>query len=191
MHLKRTRAETPLPEDYTRVTNPERFLPLHDLAIETMSRLENEYDVINTSAFEIMPGIMQLFEYARPPITLTPASSKEAPISIAFTKFPGLIVRCGRFFHGPFPCCGCDGCASTLEREAESFVQTLASVVAGEFREEIDIPLVGTPHVRWSLGATDSPYGSSSSESALTRDGARMLSTGSRRVEWRPWSKRQ
>lgn len=190
MHFKRTRTETPSPDAYTRVSNAERFLPLHALAVDMMSRLGREYDVIETSAFELIPGIMRPFEYARPPMTLTPSSSKEAPISIAFTKFPGLIVRCGGLFHDSFPFCGCDGCAATFDREAERLLQILGFVVAGEFREEIDIPLIGTTHVRWSLGAINSPNGSLSSESALTRDRARTLGAGSRRIEWSPWSKR-
>lgn len=191
MHLKRTRTETPLPDAYTRVTNPERFLPLHDLAVDTMSRLGRDYDVIETSAFDLMPGIMGPFEYARPPMTLTPSSSKEAPVSIAFTTFPSLSVRCGRFFHDSFPFCGCDACAATVDREAERLLQILGFVVAGQFREEIDIPLIDTPRVRWSLGAIDSPNGSLRSESALRRDRARKLSTVSRRIQWSPWSKRQ
>lgn len=190
MHLRRTRTETPLPDAYTRVTNPERFLPLRALAVDMMSRLGREYHVTETSAFELIADIMRPFEYARPPMTLTPSSSKEAPISIAFTTFPGLIVRCGRFFHDSFPFCGCDGCAATFDREAERLLQVVGFVVAGEFREEIDIPLIGPPHVRWSLGAIDSPNGSLSSECALTRDGALTLSTESRRIEWSPWSKR-
>jgi hypothetical protein len=190
MHLKRRHTETPLPEEYTRVTNPERLLPLHDLAVESMLLLRDAYDVTASSTFELIPGVMRPFEYARPPISLTPRSPTEAPVSIAFTTFPGLTLRCGRFFHEPFPVCGCDACAASFEREAERLQGILHSVVTGDFREEIEIPLLGTAHVSWSVGTANGPHGSSSSRSALPRETARKLSAKSTRIDWSRWSKR-
>src|SRR4051794_291926 len=116
MHLKRRHAATQLPEEYTRVTNPERLRPLHDFAFQLFERLANEYDVAESNEFELV-GRMRPFEYSRPPITLTPNGRNEAPISVAFTTFPGLVLRCGKFFNKPFPICGCDGCAETADEE--------------------------------------------------------------------------
>ena len=186
MHLKRTRTQTPLPEEYTRVTNPERLLPLIDLAVDIMSDLRNAYEVSESSTFDHPPRLRSPFDYDRPPITLTPVSPNEAPIAIAFTTFPGLFVRCGSFFEESFPVCGCDGCAPTLETEAERLRETLGSVVAGHFMEEIEIPLMGSGRLSWSF----SLYGSSSGWMTLSRVDARKLSSGSRRIEWRPWTKR-
>jgi hypothetical protein len=187
MHLKRTRVEVPLPVEYTRVTNPERLLPLHDLAVDIMTRLRDEYEVIETQTFELTSR-MRAFAYARPPITLAPISQNEAPISVAFTQFPSLIVRSGKFFNASFPVCGCDACAPTFEGEAERLQATIRSVVAGHFREELDIPLVGRAHLSWSL--TEGPYASTSSRMMLPRDDARQLSSRSKRIEWHAWTKR-
>jgi len=190
MHSKRTRTDSPLPKEYTRVTNPERFLPLHDLAVDIMSGLREAYEVIESPTYESHSRLRPRVEYARPPITLTPVSSKEAPISIAFTTFPGVFVRCGKFVEEPFPICGCDACAPTFEREAERLQEIIRSVVAGHFIEEMDIPLVGRAHLIWSIEASDSAYGSSRRMMFLSRDDARRLSPESERIEWQPWTKR-
>ncbi len=189
MHLKRTRVEVPLPVEYTRVTNPERLRPLHDLAVEMMNRLRDEYEVIETPTFELI-GTMRSFDYARPPITLVPVFPNEAPISVAFTTFPGLIVRCGKFFNGSFPVCGCDGCAPTFAREAERFQEIVGFVVAGQFQEEIRIPLFASAHLSWAMGGADNPNGSSSGEVKLPREDALRLSARSIRMQWSAWSKR-
>lgn len=190
MHLRRKRVVTQLPEDYTRVTNPERLRPLHDFSLQLIARLSAEYVVAETEAFEIIPGIMRPFPSARPPITLTPNSSNEAPISIAFTSFPGLIVRCGKFFNAPFPVCGCDHCAATAESESERLRGIIESVVMGNFLEEVELPLFGEARGRWRLGRMDGPYGMSGGGSPLSRARARELRrAGLKRVEWKPWSK--
>ena len=36
----------PLDDAYTRFTEPERFLPLHDWALEAVARLQREYEVV-------------------------------------------------------------------------------------------------------------------------------------------------
>jgi hypothetical protein len=48
--------ETPL-EVYSRVTNPGRFRPLHQLALDLLERLGAEYDVSRTSVFELLPDM--------------------------------------------------------------------------------------------------------------------------------------
>ena len=40
------RGEGPPDEAYSRVTEPERFKPLHDWALEAVERLQTEYEVI-------------------------------------------------------------------------------------------------------------------------------------------------
>src|SRR5690349_16670686 len=114
MHLRRRYRIEPLPEEYSRVTNPERLLPLHDLALAIVARLQSAFDVDTREAFDLLPGLMHPFAHARPPVTLTPAAQDAAPIQIAFTAFPSVIVRCGHWLGAPFPVCGCDACAPTL-----------------------------------------------------------------------------
>jgi hypothetical protein len=178
------------PEAYSRVTNPERFLPLHTLALALLDRLTLEYDVIRTDAFTLMPN-MTPFEQPHPPVTLTPIASEAAPIAIAFTTFPSLVVRYGKWLAMGFPVCGCDACAATAEREGERLQQLVGDVVAGRFREELRVPLFGRPELHWSFGDIARAGHLSEGGQNISRDEARMLHTGGpRRMLWRPWPRR-
>lgn len=191
MHIKRKRTADPLPEVYTRVTNPERFRRLHDFALERLAQLRNDYDAIESNTFEMVPGVMRRVEYARPPVTLTPVITSAASISVAFTSFPSLIVRCGRFFNAPFPVCACDGCDASADDEAKRFQEIVANVVSGHFREDVELPFFGSAQVRWRLGSIHSPYGLSEGGMSIPRASARSLrSEGLTRVEWIAWPRR-
>jgi hypothetical protein len=95
----------PPPEAYGRVTNPERFRPLHRYAVALLDRLRTDYAVDVTAAF-VFPYGMQPFTPARPPVTLTPKDPGAAPVAVAFTTFPSVVVRCGRWLVESFPACG-------------------------------------------------------------------------------------
>src|SRR2546423_13727095 len=104
------------PDAYSRVTNPERFLSLHTFALALLDRLALEYDVVRTDAFTLMPN-MTPFEQARTPVTLTPIAPEPAPVAIAFTTFPSLVVRYGKWSAMGFPTCACEACAATAPGE--------------------------------------------------------------------------
>lgn len=181
----------PDPEAYSRVTNPERFLPLHAFALALLDRLTLEYDVTRSDAFARMPN-MTAFEQARLPVTLTPIAPEAAPVAVAFTTFPSLVVRCGKWSAMQFPHCGCDACAATAERETEQFEQLLGDVVAGRFREELRIPLFGRAGVRWSFGDIARAGHLKEGGQGLSRDQARLLDTGGpKRVLWQSWHPRR
>jgi len=176
---------TPFPdppplEAYSRVTDPERFAPLHPLALDLLERLEAEYEVRRTTASEA----------AGPSVTLTPAARRAAPVSVAFTPFPGLVVRCGHWLEDRFPSCGCDACRESADGEGERLRWTIGEVVAGRFAEEVRVPLLRSGSRRWWLGAPDRRASSGGWE-RLSRAGARAL-RGDRpaRVEWEPWTRR-
>ena len=180
----------PDPEAYSRVTNPERFLPLHTFALALLDRLTMEYDVIRTDAFTLMPN-MTPFKQARPPVTLTPVAAEAAPVAIAFTTFPSLLVRYGKWSAMALPSCGCDACAATAEREAEQFEQLLGDVVAGRFREELRIPFFGRARIHWSFGDITRAGHLSGGGESLSRDQARLLDTrGPKRILWQSWPPR-
>jgi hypothetical protein len=191
MHLKRRLIETQLPEEYTRVTNPERFRALHDFAVDLFKRLADEYDVTESNDFQLVPIIMRPFDYARPPITLTPNAGDEAPISVAFTRFPSLVLRCGKFFNEPFPVCGCDGCGRDADEEIERLQHILGPVIAGDFLEGVHLPFFGNAHLTYRLGRIDGPHGLTSGGGGVSRGEARQhRRAGCGRIRWAPWSKR-
>jgi hypothetical protein len=177
-------------ESYSRVTNPERFLPLQTFALALLDRLAIEYDVIRTEAFMLMPN-MTPFDQPRPPVRLTPVASGAAAISIAFTNFPSLVVRYGNWSAMEFPNCGCDACAATAEREGEELEQLIGDVVTGRFREELRVPLFGRAGVRWSFGDIARAGHLSEGGQSMSRDEARILDTGGpKRIHWQPWLRR-
>ena len=191
MHLKRRRVETQLPEAYTRVTNPERFRPLHDFALNLFERLAHEYYVMESNELELVPISMQPVDYAKPPMTLTPNANDEAPISIAFTTLPGLVLRCGKFFNEPFPVCACDGCGTHADEEVERLQRIIDPVIVGDFVEGLELPFIGNAYLTYRLGRIDGPHGLTSGGSGVSRDEARKLRrAGFERIQWAPWSKR-
>jgi hypothetical protein len=183
----------PAPEDYSRVTNPERFRPLHQHALDLLARLEVTYDVTRSDAFDLLPGIMQPFEYARPPVTLTPAAQGAAPVAILFTTFPSLVVRYGRWHAQPFPSCGCDACAEDAAGEAERLEEILGKVVAGRFSEELRIPFFGDARLSHAFSSGEpSAEWRGEGWTTLRRAVARALAgPGPRRVQWQPWPRRR
>ena len=132
-------AEGPPPDSYSRVTNPERFAPLHDFVTELADRLGDEFDVERTEAYGIDPELEQHNNSARPTLRLRPKDEAAASITILFTSFPGLYVRFGRWVMDDFPRCGCDACDESIEEEIERLQAEIEGVIAGAFQESISI----------------------------------------------------
>ena len=86
--------EGPPEEAYSRVTDPERFQPLHAAATELLDRLEREFAVERLEGHDADDELGRL-RLARPPIRLVPQDPQAAPILVAFTDFPGLYLRFG------------------------------------------------------------------------------------------------
>ena len=183
---------TELPDGYSRVTNPERFraLTLHALAV--FDQLRFTYNVIERTSFEPLPGLLAPFEHARLPITLVPAAPDAAPLGIAFTQFPGVIVRYGRWHATPFPSCGCDACDEHSSEEAVRLDVLIRRVVAGQFTEELRTPLLfGDAQLVHRLGCDDG-NGCSEGWTAISRTVARSLrGSASRVTRWQAWPRRR
>jgi len=185
-------ADSPPLDAYSRVTDPGRFGPLHPLALDLLDRLGAGYDVTRTEAFDPLPGMGRV-EHARAPVRLTPATPAAAPVGVAFTPFPSLLVRCGRFVAQSFPGCACDACGETADGEGERLRVLLDNVVAGRFREAVALPLFGRASVSWEVGARGGPMGHEGqwNWSVVTRPVARALVRGGpRRIQWQPWPRR-
>ncbi|WP_052359294.1 DUF6226 family protein [Actinoplanes friuliensis] len=99
----------PRPNSFTtRVTDPGRFHVLHEAAETLLDELTERYVVDRREAKEPVgpePGA----EVVRT-VRLVPRSPAAGPLSIAFTDFPGVVLRLGRWFLEPLPDCGCDDC---------------------------------------------------------------------------------
>ena len=77
-------------------------------------------------------------------------------------------------------------------REGERLERLIADVVAGHFREELTIPLLGEARIRWTLGVTPSYVtGGGHAFRTLPRVQARaMQGRGPKRIQWQAWPAR-
>lgn len=133
-------AGDPPDEAYSRVTNSERFRPLHEAALRLIERLEAEYDVEMTEGCDLRDIGVGRESMARPMVMLSPDDPGCAPITVAFTDFPGLIIRLGKWVEERFPDCGCDACDEDADDEIEYMTELFESVVSGGFLEAVRIP---------------------------------------------------
>ena len=174
---------------YSRVTNAERFRPLHWAMLEIVDRLENEFDVERTEGYGLDAELERGFEPVRPHVKLNPGNPEAAPIAVVFSNFPGLNVRFGRWFTEPFPSCGCDACDESAESEIKRLNELVNDVVAGRFRESIQRPLISFRGTGWRETKFWSSVGRRTSRSRVDGVRAREMSGGRRRLElsWKPW----
>jgi ketosteroid isomerase-like protein len=126
----------PSDDAYSRVSDPERYRPLHRRAELLAQRL--------TSVFDVQPNEETSKDGGRV-VRLVPADPAAAPITIEWTDFPGLIVRFGDDVEVPFPRCGCDACDEDVDELFAGLERDVYAVTHGRFREwqgghEFDYP---------------------------------------------------
>ena len=183
--------EGPPEEAYSRVTDAERFRPLHGAMREIIGRLENDFEVEREDGYGLDEELERGLELAGPSVRLSPRNAGAAPIGVVFTKFPGLHLRFGRWYKEPFPSCGCDACDESAEGEIERLTEMVEDVTAGRFREALRRPLISFWGSAWRETKFWSPDGRRSTRtSRVDRASADRMTGGRRRLEldWEPWS---
>lgn len=175
---------------YSRVTNPERFLPLHTAMLAIIDRLESDFEVERAEGFGFDEKLARGLDLARADVRLTPKDPDAAPVSVVFTAFPGLRIRFGRWYIEPFPVCGCDACDESAEGEIERLTDMIDDVTAGRFREAVEIPLLSFMGAGWVDTSFWSPDGRRRRHrSRVDRRRGREMSGGRHRLalNWKPW----
>jgi hypothetical protein len=128
------------PDDdaYERVTNPQRFLPLHEAADALVARLESRYEV------ERRDGGPPAYEGVIRQVELVPAIG--APILIGWDDFPAVSVRYGSRHDEGYPQCGCDACEEHEQPAGliEDLERKVEAVTAGRFSESVGSDADGT-----------------------------------------------
>ena len=180
--------EGPPDDAYSRVTEPERFFPLHGWALEAVARLQTEYEV-TLDEEGVRDDELERYSLSRPLIRLTPVQESSAPIVVAFTDLPGLAVQAGRWATDWFPSCACDACDEMPEEEFGKFTEFLSDVVAGRFRESL---YLGPRGVGWSTMELWGEHGRRSGGSRMSSERAAQILGGETRIvlEWTPWQPR-
>lgn len=192
-YAKDGKAGPPPDPAYSRVTNAERFRPLHSAMREIIGRLENDFDVERTEGYGLDAELEQGLEPARPHVRLNPRDPEAAPIAVVFSTFPGLNVRLGRWFTEPFPSCGCDACDESAKGEIERLNEIVDDVVAGRFCEAIRRPLISFRGTGWRETKFWSSVGRRTNRTRVEGFRAREMSGGRRRLElsWKAWRRRR
>jgi hypothetical protein len=187
--MNRWGPDGPPPEAYSRVTNPERFRPLHDFALTLFAQLHASFDVDRIEGYGV-DSELEVGDLARRSVRLVPRDSTAAPLAVTFTTFPGLRIRAGRWCTAAFPGCGCDACAETANDEMVRLAEMIDDVVAGRFREGIAMPPVGEGWQEWELW---SPPRRSSGRLQIDRERARAMLAGieGSLIAWAPWPRRE
>ncbi len=180
----------------------ERFRPLHAHALRVLARLEATYEVTPSGAFPSFSGVLfppealqALGAPALPPVLLTPRLPEAAPLAVAFTTPPGLVVRCGRWHEAAFGAASGAGARgwTTLASETESFEDLIGKVVDGLFTEAVRLPLVGRARLSTAFGDGTRREGlGGEGWMLIPRARARALfGAGPRAVHWRTWPRRR
>lgn len=175
-------ADLPPPEAYHRVTNPERFAALHDLARDELGELTARYAV--TREDTTLPDISGTG--TAPAVRLIPDAARAATLTVLFTHFPGLYLDAGPTLRVAFPACGCDACGGSAEDEGPRFVQQLEVVTAGGFGDRLARDADGWWHETWrrSSGAASRQWVNGDRLAELRT----QLGDGER--TWAPWTLR-
>ena len=168
--------DQPAPEDYGRVTNPERYQAVVDAARGIIADLVKRYQV------EVTPGI-QSVDFP----DWTPSAeevsrvrpSQGAPLTFMFTEFPGVIVRVGHWCVEGFPSCGCDACNESPQVVVERLNDLVGAAVEGSYEEELT-----KRRLTYTIDG-----GSSSSERRLVRGEWKPYGVLARH-RWPAWPKR-
>jgi uncharacterized protein DUF6226 len=107
-------------------TDTARFAVLHDAAETLLDELTERYMVERRETKELLGPDEALVRTVR----LVPRTPAAGPLAVAFTDFPGLTVRLGRWWAEVLPGCGCSDCdqepgdlAELLRAQAQALVE--------------------------------------------------------------------
>jgi hypothetical protein len=176
----------PLPQDYSRVTHPERFAVLQETAELLLEDLSTRYIVERRESKETLGRDADgpLVRVVR----LIPHSPAAAPLAIAFTDFPSLVLRLGRWYEIALPGCGCDACDEDPAEVADDLRTQVSALVEGGLWERVHRRLTTS----WSETRLIGPGFKASQDAPLDPREARAARRGgfAAPVQWAPWARR-
>lgn len=128
----------PPPEDaYSVTAHPERYAPLHLVADALVEHLCETYDVEVDEGLDTASDLMGPHRGVIRSVRLRPRDATCAPVTFAFTDYPGIAMHAGLLHDFVYPSCGCDACDTTWYDEADSFEEQVFAVVTGNYTETV------------------------------------------------------
>src|SRR5262245_18067739 len=170
------------PDDYSRVTDPGRFAVLHDAAEHLLDELTEQFTVERREAKE--PLGAERYRTVR----LVPRTPAAAPLAIAFTDFPSVVLRFGRWYEATLPNCGCDACGGEPDALADGLRAQASVLVEGGLWERVRRGVGGS----WSEVRLIGPDLNVRRETLLDPAAARSARREgfAAAVQWAPWARR-
>lgn len=182
---------------YSRTRHPERFEPLIAVSRALVDHLDATYDVdveVSDGLPDDAPETIREFEHGQVRVvrttTVVPRHGLCAPLVIAETSFPSVLVAMGAAGLERAPACGCDACDESLENSAEELENLIFAVANGRYQERyswtegIEIVVGADEGARWSRTprhAADKDRVDALKQSQRLRHGER----------WMPWPARR
>lgn len=129
--------DSPPEEAYSRVSDLDRFAPLHVVSLALIDWLLSTFDV----TVDRNPGVAA--DLLVPPtdvvhaVRITPRNPAAAPLTFVLTPFPGVILHAGALHDFPFPACGCDACDDDVADLLDGLEGTVRGVVDGRYTERL------------------------------------------------------
>ncbi|WP_296667906.1 DUF6226 family protein, partial [Demequina sp.] len=178
---------------YSLTRHPERFAPLVDVANALIEHLASTYDVdVHTTEGlpDGAPDALRRYEHGQVRIaratTFVPRHEMSAPLVIAETTFPSVVVAMGAVGLESSPPCGCDACDEAIEFCAEELENLVFSVVEGRYQERyswtegIQVSLAGS----WGARSNTTPRSAANKEDLEAVKQSQRERHGAR---WMPW----
>ena len=118
---------------YPHTSDTARFAVLHEAAETLLDQLTERYQVRRRETKESVGPEQALVRTVR----LIPRTPAAGPLAIAFTDFPGLMIRLGRWWAEELPACGCDTCAEAPAELVEVLRTQTNALVEGGLWERV------------------------------------------------------
>lgn len=172
------------PVEYSRVTDPGRYAVLHDAADKMLDDLAARYTVERRETREPLSPTGDPVRTVR----LIPHTPAAAPLAVAFTDFPGVVLRLGRWYEEPLPACGCDACGEQPDHLVTELVTQVDALVEGGLWERVRRGVKNS----WSETRLIGPGFSAGRSAPLDAREARAARRDgfAAAVQWAPWPRR-
>ena len=162
-------------------TDTGRFVVLHDAAESMLDDLHERYMVERRESKELLGAEEALVRMVR----LIPRTPAAGPLAVAFTDFPGLMVRLGRWWAEALPACGCAECGEDPAELIGVLRGQVSALVEGGLWERVRRGVGGSWFETRLIGVGLSARREGPLTSRDARDARRCGFAAP--VQWAPW----
>ena len=162
-------------------TDTDRFAVLHDIAETLLDDLAERYVVERRESKELLGPEDALVRMVR----LIPRTPAAGPLAVAFTDFPGLMVRLGRWWAEALPACGCEECGEDPAELSAALRAQVDALIEGGLWERVRRGVGGSWFETRLIGVGLSARREGPLTSRDARDARRCGFAAP--VQWAPW----